>query len=130
MNNDDYDIAHGLPIGFSTQGYNMDHETDDSFHLNPDKFYKGEPMADKDYIEHEVWVKDSNFTGHSTRSEILLTEPIPITANGYVKATLRIPKPERKVEITEGGLRDAMEKAIGYRGGATEDDLIKEIFGS
>jgi len=100
-------------------------------YLTPDqikeyeRLIKEEEMEDKDYIEHEVWVRPhQKFEDFETFYKFK-------TQEFSQKATLRIPKPERKVEITEGELREAFFKtcSVGKELELCECDLIEEIFG-
>ena len=87
-------------------------------------------MNFKDYIEHEVWIDYRvDLNNREMVANNLWWGDNP--QDNSFKATLRIPKPERKVEITEGELSKAFFKtcSVGKELELCECDLIEEIFG-
>ena len=93
------------------------------------------PYSKQEYIEHEVWVDNRAVNGDTVG---LLCNMYVNVEEGYeskyTKATLRIPKPERKVEITEGELKTILGKLYTHTSSNGEividgDNLIEEIFG-
>jgi hypothetical protein len=88
-------------------------------------------MKEKEYEEYEVWVTDDFYENLKMEgwSYVELNRASKDSGEFDVKAKLLIPKPERKVTITEGEFSKLLKEEFGVYMSCAVTTKIEEIFG-